>query len=97
MREQRDHLVAMARQSNIVLQVLCNEAGAHKAGDGSFVLMDNADDPTLGYIETLAGSLFLEAPAEVLRLESAWTQLSTLARSPAESVRLIKEKNRGVV
>jgi len=74
--------------------VLCFGAGAHMADNGGFVLIVGHDDPPLGYIETLAGSLFLEAPRDVRRLETAWAQLSSLARSPAESVRLIKERSR---
>jgi transcriptional regulator with XRE-family HTH domain len=97
MREQLIHLAKMAEQPNITVQVITFEAGAHMAGNGSFVLLSGHDEPALGYIETLAGNLFIEAPREVRRLELAWAQLSALARSPAESARLIKERSSEMV
>ncbi|MGC4815177.1 Scr1 family TA system antitoxin-like transcriptional regulator [Micromonospora sp. DT228] len=49
------------------------------------------DEPPLGYIETLAGELFLESSRDLARLSAAYDYLKTLAMSPAESITFIKE------
>ncbi|MFG1651791.1 helix-turn-helix domain-containing protein [Micromonospora sp. NPDC049275] len=92
LREQLDHLVTLSRLPNVTIQVLRFEAGAHLAISSGFVLLDfEPDDPPLGYIETLAGELFLESSRDLARLSAAYDNLKTLARSPAESIRFIKE------
>lgn len=87
------HIAERATEPHITVQVLRFEEGAHLANRGSFVVLNfNEGDPSLGYIETLAGSLFLEAPSDVGRLDSTWDHLAGLAMSPADSVRFIKER-----
>ena len=51
--------------------------------------------PPLGYIETLAGELFLESPEEIRRLTDVHKHLLSLALSPRESIKLIQEKKDG--
>lgn len=93
MSEQLDHLVKMAALPNITVQVLTLAAGAHLAVHGGFdVLTFDHGDPPLGYIETLAGELFLESPEEIRRLTGVYDHLTSLALSPRESVKLIREK-----
>ncbi len=95
LREQLDHLVTMSRLPNVTIQVLRFEAGAHLADSSGFVLLAfEQDDPPLGYVETLAGELFLESARDLVRLNDAYDNLKTLARSPAESVKFIKELSR---
>ncbi|WP_405114668.1 DUF5753 domain-containing protein [Micromonospora sp. NBC_01405] len=92
LREQLDHLVTLSRLPNVTIQVLRFEAGAHLAISSGFALLTfEQDDPPLGYIETLAGELFLESSRDLVRLSAAYDNLRTLARSPAESVKLMKE------
>ncbi|MTK03538.1 Scr1 family TA system antitoxin-like transcriptional regulator [Micromonospora sp. CP22] len=45
----------------------------------------------LGYIETVAGELFLESSRDLARLSAAYDNLRMLARSPAESMKFVKE------
>jgi len=97
LREQMDHLVKLASLPNVTIQILRFAAGAHLADRGGFaVLAFDSDDPPLGYIETLAGELFLESEREIGRLTSVYDNLKTLAVSPAESVSLIKERARAI-
>lgn len=96
MRNQLGHLVTMAGQANIQIQILRFGAGAHMADQGGFLVLKSSDDPPLGYIDTLAGALFLESPQETSRLSSVFDHLQKLAMSPAESVKYIKEKSRGM-
>jgi transcriptional regulator with XRE-family HTH domain len=85
LREQLKHLVKMAALPNVTIQ--------HLAVYGGFaVLSFEQGDPDLGYIETLAGELFVEAPDQINKLTTVYDHLKTLSLSPAESVRLIKER-----
>jgi hypothetical protein len=92
MREQLTHLIAMAAKANVQIQVLRFAAGAHLADQGGFLVLKGSDDPPLGYIDTLAGALFLESPQETSRLMSVFDHLQKLAMSPAESVKFMREK-----
>jgi len=95
-REQVRHIVELSRLPNVTVQVLRFAAGTHIATGGGFkVLTFETDEPPLGYIETLAGELFLESPKEIGRLMSAYDHLRALAMSPAESVKWMKERASG--
>jgi hypothetical protein len=60
------------------------------------VLTFGQGDPPLGYIETLAGELFLESPEEIQRLTGVFDHLLSLALSPRESIKFVKEKRDGL-
>lgn len=97
MAEQLSHIVKVAALPNVTVQVLTLAAGAHLAVHGGFeVLTFSQGDPPLGYIETLAGELFLESPEEIRRLTDVHTHLLSLALSPRESIKLIQEKEDGI-
>jgi transcriptional regulator with XRE-family HTH domain len=90
---QLGHIVELAQLPNVTIQVLRFAAGAHISTRGGFaVLTFERDEPPLGYIETLAGELFLESPQEIGRLNTVYDHLRTLAMSPAESVKFIRER-----
>ncbi|KKK06041.1 DUF5753 domain-containing protein [Micromonospora sp. HK10] len=92
LREQLNHLVTLSRMPNVTIQVLRFEAGAHLAISSGFALLTfEEDEPPLGYIETLAGELFLESNRDLARLSAAYDNLRTLAMSPAESVKFMRE------
>jgi transcriptional regulator with XRE-family HTH domain len=96
MRGQLEHIVQLSRLPNVTIQVLRFAAGAHLATGGGFaVLTFEKDEPPLGYIETLAGELFLESVKEIARLTEVWNHLRELARSPAESIKMIREQASG--
>lgn len=93
LREQLRHIVELSRLPNVTVQVLRFAAGAHLADRGGFAVCTfEGDEPPLGYIETLAGELFLESKREIERLRSVFDHLKMLAMSPAESVKFIKER-----
>jgi transcriptional regulator with XRE-family HTH domain len=96
LRAQLEHIASLAARPNITVQVLRFAAGAVLADRGGFqVLTFERGEPSLGYVETPAGELFLESPPEIDRLLTIFDHLKTLAMSPAESVRFIRERASG--
>ena len=93
LRQQLEHIAKLASRPNITVQVLRFAAGATLADRGGFAILTfERDEPTLGYVETPAGELFLESPKEIGRLNAIYDHLKTLAMSPAESVKFIRER-----
>jgi Domain of unknown function (DUF5753) len=93
--EQLRHLVEMGKLPNVTIQVLPFTAGAHFAAHGGFAIMSfEKGDPDLGYIETLTGELFLESDQEIKKLTMVFDHLKTLSLSPADSVKLIRERGK---
>jgi transcriptional regulator with XRE-family HTH domain len=91
MQAQVAHLIEMAHQANVTVQVIPFGAGAHPGMPGSFVYMEFKDpaDSDLVYIDTMAGDLFLETEADLRRYSSMFDHLRATALSPNESVSLI--------
>jgi transcriptional regulator with XRE-family HTH domain len=69
MRSQVEHLIEVRSLPNVTIQVIPFDVGAHPGMDGSFVMLDfpEDDDPSIVYIESAAGGLFLEEIAEIRR------------------------------
>lgn len=91
MREQMNHLITMAMEPHMTLQVIPFSIGSHPGMPGSFVLMSfpDVDDPEIVYIDSMAGDLFLEAEADVRRYGSIFDNLRAVALSPDDSATLI--------
>lgn len=91
MQGQVERLVQAANDKSTIVQIVPFGAGAHPGSQGSFMLMEFPDpDPTLVYIETLTGNLFLEKSDEVAQYRSHFEHIIALALSPAESLKRIK-------
>lgn len=91
MTAQLRHLLTMSEQSYVTLQVIPFAVGAHPGMPGSFVLMDfpDKDDPSVVYIDSMAGDLFLEADADIRRYGQIFDHLRAMAKSPGDSRALI--------
>ncbi len=91
MAEQLAHLVMLAQLENVTLQVLPREAGAHAGLFGSFSLLDfpGPDDPTIAYVEHIAGAVQMEKEDEIRACKMAFGELASAALSHEESVALI--------
>lgn len=91
MREQAQHLLQLADEPHITLQLIPFGTGAHAGMTGSFVHMDfpDAQDPELVYVDTPAGDLFLESEAEIRRYKSMFEHLQAVALGPGESSDLL--------
>jgi transcriptional regulator with XRE-family HTH domain len=93
MREQLRHLADCAGQGKTTLQVVPYRAGAHAGTTGPFTILEFPEpaDPAVVYVETLAGDIYLEEPADVNRYSIAFDRLLAAALHPDDSVRLIEQ------
>ncbi|HUY45058.1 MAG TPA: DUF5753 domain-containing protein, partial [Streptosporangiaceae bacterium] len=91
MRAQLQHIAETADLAHVTVQVLPFRAGAHPAMDGSFIVLGFPEpaDPDVVYLESQAGSLYLERPPEVERYAAMYSHLMAKALDPDESKALI--------
>jgi hypothetical protein len=94
MREQFEHLDALAAHPNIELQVMPFSAGPHPGLIGSFVMLRFADPTDLDtvYIPSAAGGVFYDKAEHVRRYGAIFDRLRTVALPAAESAALIAKK-----
>lgn len=76
---------------NITLQVVPFSLGAHPGLDNTFTLLQFRALPPVVYVENLAGTLYVERPADVERYEEALQHLRAGALDAENSIRLIEE------
>lgn len=90
MRAQLEHVVAASEQSNITVQVLPYNVGAHPALDSTFIVLE-LPPPVAGvvYVEGLVGQIYLERPQELQKYQQIFERLAAMSLSPAESVGLM--------
>jgi transcriptional regulator with XRE-family HTH domain len=88
MGEQLRHLIEVAAQPHITIQIVSNSVGAHAAMAGPFELLDFASeqDPSVVYLETATDSLHLEKPGEIQAYSLTFNRVVAIALSPEESV-----------
>jgi transcriptional regulator with XRE-family HTH domain len=91
MREQLEHLAEVAELPSVTLQVIPFDAGAHPGMPGSFIVLNFADDPTVVYVDSMAGDLFIEEEADIRRYTAFYEHLRAVAAHPTTSVRLIRK------
>ncbi|MBB5806724.1 transcriptional regulator with XRE-family HTH domain [Saccharothrix ecbatanensis] len=92
MREQLQHLLELAHQPSVTLQVLPFSAGQHPAMSGPFVITRFADrrrDPDVIYLENQTGGLYMEEPAEIERYNVTFDRLIADALDVGRSAKLI--------
>lgn len=91
MQAQLRHLIALAEQPNITIQVLPIAKGSHPGLDGAFSILDfenDADTPVV-YVESPAGNLYLEKVRDVRRFVNTFDLLRATALDPDESTALL--------
>jgi transcriptional regulator with XRE-family HTH domain len=91
MREQLEHLTAMAARPNLTLQVLPLAAGAHPATSGEFTILGFPDliAPDVVYLENMTSDLYVEQEADVYRYGLAFDRLRGLSLTPEKSAEFI--------
>jgi transcriptional regulator with XRE-family HTH domain len=88
---QCEHLLEMSARTNIVVQVIPASTGAHDGVNGSFVIADFADAPSVAYLETAMTGMIVEDPDQVATLNVIYAGLNTEALPRAASIDLIRE------
>ncbi|MGH3748132.1 MAG: helix-turn-helix domain-containing protein [Micromonosporaceae bacterium] len=93
MREQLLHVSEVAQQPRRNVQVLPASAGEHGSMGSGFITLrfDSPTDLPIAYLETRAGSLYVEEEDEVRQYTSLFQHLRATALSARESLRRIRE------
>lgn len=93
MAEQLQRLVEDAAHPRIRIQVLTFKQGQHVGMAGSFGVFSFPDEPggDISFVDTMAGSLFIERRAEVAASRDAFDELSAQALSPDDTIMLLTE------
>jgi transcriptional regulator with XRE-family HTH domain len=93
MRGQIAHLVQMAENPAVTVQIVPFSVGGHSAAGGPFAILRFAE-PELSdvvYLEQLTSALYLEKPSEVDRYLEVMEQLCVQAETAAASVKLLQK------
>ena len=88
---QLQHLLATAARRNVTLQVVPFDVAATAALQGSLLILEFSDQPTIAHEETRGTTTFLEDDDHIARTKLAWQKLRTAALSPEDSTRLIAD------
>lgn len=93
MRDQLRLLAEAASWQNVTLSVLPFERGSHAGMDGTFAILEFAeqDDSNVVYAENATGGLFLEKNDELLKYARIFENVQRAALSPEESAELIAQ------
>lgn len=92
MREQYEHLVSLARKRKVRLQVIPFDHGGHEAMTGGFtILRFEPPDPDVVYVDSIAGNLYLDQPADIERCSLVFNHLCASAAPVNKSIKLIAE------
>jgi Domain of unknown function (DUF5753) len=96
MRGQLEHLIQASRWSNVTLQILAFEAGAHAGLIGPFSILEFPEraDSDVAYTESVGGMIYLEKDREVRACAESFDRMRASALSPAASVDLIRRVSR---
>ncbi|MCW2890494.1 MAG: hypothetical protein JWL58_7356 [Streptosporangiaceae bacterium] len=93
MKAQLEKLITMADLSNITIQVIPYEVGAHPGLNSNFTFLEFGEEligPVV-FVEGLAGDLYLEHRTDIERYREAIEHLRAVAISPVESLNFIKK------
>ena len=93
MQPQLQHLIQASRWSNVTLQVLGFESGAHAGLVGPFSVLGFPEhgDSDVAYTESVGGMIYLEKERDVRTCAEAFDRMRAAALSPAASAELIQQ------
>jgi hypothetical protein len=105
MAEQLGHLLEISQQAGVSVRILPWSAGTHGGlgAANSFSLLDFPQDslagqpmePSLVYVDTLTGAMYLNKADEVSAYRLVWADLEQRVLDEAESRKMIKEAMEG--
>jgi transcriptional regulator with XRE-family HTH domain len=88
---QVEHLISLAESRTVVVQILQTSVGSHDGLNGSFVVADFADAPSIAYLETALTGMIIERREEVAAVRVSYDGLRTEALPRAASTQLLKD------
>jgi transcriptional regulator with XRE-family HTH domain len=93
MRPQLEHLIQASGWSNVTLQILAFEAGAHAGLVGPFSILEFPErtDSDVAYTESVGGMIYLEKDREIRACAEAFDRMRAAALSPSASLELIHQ------
>ncbi|MGW3949619.1 helix-turn-helix domain-containing protein [Streptomyces sp. NPDC004752] len=91
MAEQMEHLLQLAAQPHITVQILPFDKGAHPMLGGSLTLHTLPDGTTIAGVESFGTGEAVEAPRKVLKLTHQFDMARSLALTDDESIDLIRK------
>jgi transcriptional regulator with XRE-family HTH domain len=92
MRDQLKGMAELAAVPNLTLQVVPFSLGAHPGLDNTFTLLEfQSGQPSVVYLENMAGQLYLERASDVDRYKEALMHLRAGALDPESSISLIEK------
>ncbi|MGW6919249.1 helix-turn-helix domain-containing protein [Kitasatospora sp. NPDC054939] len=99
MREQLDHLVAMAEEPNINIQVLPEASDAHAALFGPLVILSfpESTETDVVYVDSLLSTLYIEEPNEVFKYSELFRRALAESLPRTESIALIERIAKGTL
>ncbi|TDD80715.1 XRE family transcriptional regulator [Actinomadura rubrisoli] len=92
MREQLHHLIEASRDPNITVQVLPFSAGGHPAEGGPVTILRFAEPelPDVVYLEQLAGAIYPDRAADIVRYRDVLNRLGVQAEPPARTPDMLR-------
>ena len=92
MAAQLEHLLAMADEPNITVQIVPFAFGAYGAMSGPVTIFTFPEDgdPESAYLEYVSGGETLEDEADVSGLTAVWQEICAAIPSPEESALIIR-------
>jgi Domain of unknown function (DUF5753) len=84
------HLIDLADQPNITINVIPAKVVEHPGLTGQFVILDFAADPSVVHVEAKTTGLFLDEPDKVALYRLTVEKLTDLALDEQTSVRLLR-------
>ncbi|WP_063836104.1 helix-turn-helix domain-containing protein [Actinacidiphila yeochonensis] len=88
--EQLEHLIRIASQANVRVQVVPFRVGLHNLLGGSMTLLWLPDGRNVAYVESAWSGQIVDETEEVERLRVNYDQLRDSAMSPSESLQLLR-------
>jgi len=91
--EQLRHIAEVAALPHVDVQVVPFAVGAHPGTPGSFIVLrfPEPSDPSVVYIETMAGDLYPEATEDIDAVALAFDRLRAMVLGPEASAELIRK------
>jgi transcriptional regulator with XRE-family HTH domain len=85
-------ILDMAARPNVTVQVLPYDVGAHPALESNFTILELPDlTPGIVFVEGMIGSTYLEREDDLLRYQTIFRKLESIALSPQGSSDLIRK------